>query len=259
MECAAPPHKSARRAPLRGWRAVAATLALLVLAGCATAPGGDPAANDPFESTNRAIFRVNDEFNKQVTLPVAWVYVNYLPVRVRIGVHNALQNIESPVTFANDLLQGRVTRAGETLARFVLNSSAGLGGFVDVGKMNGLPPHESDFGQTLALYGVPSGPYLVLPLIGPSTPREIAGTATDFAADPLFYLPPGWPLYVHASVIVGIHTLAPFEKHAGAILLRQKLGSSSLDPYATARQLYFEQRARDIESGRPAPPPDAAQ
>ena len=245
-----------RRVPFRGVYIAAALLALVMLAGCATAPGPD--ANDPFESANRAIFRVNDTFNKNVTLPVAWVYVTYVPGRVRLGVRNMLTNAESPVIFANDLLQGRPARAGQTLARFILNSSFGLGGLVDVGKMNGIAPHQSDFGQTLALYGVPSGPYLVLPLIGPSTPRDIAGTAADFAADPLFYLPPGWPLYVHASVIVGIHTVAPFERHAGAILLRRKLGSSSIDAYATARSLYFEQRARQIEGERPAAPPDAA-
>ena len=193
---------------LRRLRPAAALLALLALCGCATAPHNG--LNDPFEQTNRAIFRFNDKFNTNVTLPVAWVYVNYVPRRIRTGVHNVLDNVESPVTFANDLLQADVTGAGETLARFLLNSTMGLGGLVDVGKVYGLPAHESDFGQTLARYGVPSGPFLVLPLIGPSTPRDILGTGVDLVADPLFYMPAEWTLLDHTGAVIGIHTVSPF-------------------------------------------------
>jgi phospholipid-binding lipoprotein MlaA len=242
------PHAARRPA---AWMAV---LAVLVLGGCATAPHGN--AGDPFEPTNRAIYGFNTTFNTTVTLPVAWVYVNYVPGHVRKGVRNALGNLESPVTFANDLLQGEFTGAGETLARFVLNSSIGLGGLVDYAAMHGLAAHQSDFGQTLARYGVGSGPFLVLPVIGPSTPRDILGTGVDLAADPLFYVPADWPLLAHAGVVVGTHTLAPFEQNAGSIVLRRNLGQGSLDRYATMRSVYRQQRAKEIWGGLPPMPDD---
>ena len=231
-------------------------LALLLLAGCAHAPGhGGPGGHipDPFETTNRAIFGFNEKFNSTVTLPVAWVYVTYVPGRVRKGVHNALANVEAPVTIANDLLQGRIGGAGTTLLRLFVNSTVGLGGLIDVAAASGLPGHQSDFGQTLARYGVPSGPFVVLPLIGPSTPRDIVGTAADLAADPLSYVPSDWSVAGHAGAVVGIHTMLPFEQNAAAVLLRQQLAQGSLDPYASMRSAYRQQRARQIEGSAATP------
>lgn len=228
-----------------------AMVALLVLAGCAHAPPGR--IPDPFEQTNRDTFAFNRKFNSSVTLPVAWVYVNYVPGRVRKGINNALANVESPVTIANDLLQGRIGGAGTTLLRLFVNSTVGLGGLIDVARASGIPGHQSDFGQTLARYGVPSGPFLVLPLIGPSTPRDIFGTAADLVSDPLFYVPADWSWAGHVGAVVGIHTMLPFEKNAGAVLLRQQLGKDSVDPYATMRSAYRQQRARQIEGPGAAP------
>lgn len=219
----------------------------LLLAGCTMARQGD--LGDPFEQTNRATYSFNNRFNSNVTLPIAWVYVNCVPGRVRKGMHNALNNVESPVTFANDVLQGEVGRAGETLARFLVNSTVGLGGLFDVGAMHGLPRHVSDFGQTLAIYGVGSGPFLVLPIIGPSTPRDILGTGVDLIADPLLYVPADWPLLARVGTVVGIHALLPLEKNAGSIVLRRQLGQGSVDPYATMRSVYRQQRAREIQGG----------
>ena len=238
----------------RRTRPFALLVAALLLAGCATGPQGD--LGDPFERTNRATYSFNDKFNSNVTLPIAWVYVNYIPGRVRKGVHNALSNVESPVTFANDVLQGGFGRAGETLARFLLNSTIGLGGLVDVGAMHGLPRHLSDFGQTLAVYGVDSGPFLVLPLIGPSTPRDILGTGVDLIADPLLYMPADWPLLGRVGTVVGIHTVMPLERNAGTILLRSQLGQGSLDAYATMRSVYRQQREREIQGGVLVPDTD---
>jgi len=229
-------------------------LAVLALGGCATAPHGDP--GDPFEPTNRALYAFNTKFNSKITLPIAWVYVNYVPGHVRKGVRNVLANVESPVTFANDVLQGEFTRAGETLARFVLNSSIGLGGLVDYAAMHGVPRHQSDFGQTLALYGVGPGPFLVLPIIGPSTPRDILGTGADLAVNPLFYVPADWTLLAHAGAVVGTHSFAPFEQNAGSIVLRRNLGRNSLDPYATMRSVYRQQRAKEIWGSLPPMPDD---
>lgn len=236
---------------MRGLRPSAVLLGALLLAGCASAPPG--ALNDPYEHTNRAVFAFNNKFDKYVTLPIAWVYVQQLPVPIRKGVNNLLANLESPVTFANDLLQGHVGRAGETLLRFTLNSTAGLAGISDVAAKNGLPRHVSDFGQTLSVYGVNSGPFLVLPLIGPSTPRDTFGALADLAADPLVYLPPGWPLAARIGTAVGVHTAAPFEEHARSINFRNQLAGDSVDPYGTMRSVYRQQRARELEGGETPP------
>ncbi len=240
-------------APRRRLPALFAGLfAMLALAGCAGGPPGPLA--DPFEQTNRALYSFNDGFNSRITLPVAWVYVTYVPGPVRKGVRNALANAEAPSIFANDILQGEFTSAGETLGRFLLNSTAGLGGLVDIAARHGLAAHHADFGQTLARYGVGGGPFLVLPLIGPTTLRGIVGTGVDLATDPLAYVPSEWSLLGHAATVVGVHTVLPFEDNAGAVLLRQQLGKGSVDPYATMRSAYRQRRARQIE--RDTPPPD---
>ena len=229
-------------------------LVALWLAGCATAPSG--AANDPFEHTNRAIFEFNNSFNEYITLPIAWVYVYHVPAPLRHGLNNALANLESPITFTNDLLQGHVGRAGETLLRFTLNSTVGLAGTWDFAAKEGWPSHVSDFGQTLAVYGVGSGPFLMLPLIGPSTPRDTLGAGVDLLADPLFYFPADWPLWAHAVATVGVHTFGPFERHARNIFFRDQLGSQSVDPYGTMRSVYRQQREREIRGPRGPVIPD---
>ncbi|MDE2353244.1 MAG: VacJ family lipoprotein [Alphaproteobacteria bacterium] len=227
-------------------------LAALWLAGCASAPPDvvNGAIDDPFERSNRTIFAFNNTFNKYVTLPVAWIYVYHFPGPLRHGINNALANLESPVTFTNDVLQGHIGRAGETLLRFTLNSTIGLAGTWDFAAEQGFPRHVSDFGQTLAIYGVGSGPFLVLPMIGPTTARDTLGAGVDLLADPLFYLPTDWSLWAHAVTAVGVHSLAPFEKHARNIVFRNQLGGQSVDPYGTMRSVYRQQRAQEILGGR---------
>ena len=110
-----------------------------------------------------------------------------MPDFARDGVHNFLANLDSPVTFANDVLQGEVRRAGETLVRAGFNTTAGLGGLIDVADAIGIPPHTEDFGQTMAVWGFSEGPYLVLPLLGPSNPRDAVGRGVDVFFDPLTY------------------------------------------------------------------------
>ena len=214
----------------------------LLLAACSTAAP----ANDPLAPMNRVFFRVNEKFNKYVVLPAADLYLYKMPVRMRLGIHNAVANLELPVTFANDILQGEVNRAGETLGRFTLNSTAGLGGILDVAVRAGLPGNKADFGQTLAKYGVGEGPFLVLPILGPEPPRDLLGDAVDLAFDPLTWIPPSWPLAVRIGTAVGLHVVNPFEGHARNIFLRQELGKDSLDAYATMRSSYRQQRAREI-------------
>jgi len=223
----------------------------VVLAGCTTSSPEAVAANDPFEPMNRAVFRFDETFDKYIVLPVAGLYLQKLPIPLRMGLHNAIANLDQPVTFANDILQGEISRAGKTLGRLAVNSTVGLGGILDVATPAGLPAHMSDFGQTLARLGIKEGPFLVLPLIGPEPPRDLMGDVVDLALDPLTYLPASWPLGDRIGIATGLHIADPFETHARNIFLRQELEKDSLDPYATMRSAYRQLRAREISGGKP--------
>ena len=223
----------------------AAVVPALLLVSCCTQPS---APDDPFEPVNRAVFDFNESFNRHVTLPVDWVYTYQLPVGLKRPLHNVLSNLQSPVVFANELLQCRVQSAAETLARFFLNSTLGLGGLNDfAGAYAGLPPQHADFGQTLATYGVRSGPFLVLPVVGPTSARDAFGALVDVVADPLFYIPGGWSLLAHTGTVVGIETVPSFQAHANTLYLRTQLSDSSLEPYATMRSAYRQARRSELE------------
>lgn len=226
-------------------------LAALALGGCTTASQEARDANDPFEPMNRAVYRFDERFDQYVVLPTAWFYVYRMPPPIRHGLHNVLINLDLPVTFANDLLQGEFGRAGVALGRFTLNSTLGLGGVVDLASQADLPYRSADFGQTLARYGVPAGPFLVLPLIGPDPPRDLLGDGVDLVADPLFYLPPGAPFYQRFLLTASLRAGSPFEDHARNIVLRRELEKGSFDPYVTMRSIYRQLRAEEIGEGIP--------
>ncbi|MEK7246697.1 MAG: VacJ family lipoprotein, partial [Pseudomonadota bacterium] len=176
--------------PVRAVRLFAA-LALLAavppLSGCATAPDPSNAdalaeyrqINDPIEPANRVIFAFNRAIDAAILKPLAKIYRDFTPKIFQDAVGNILANLRAPVVLANDVLQGEGKRAGNTLARFVVNSTVGLGGMIDAASEMGVPRHAEDFGQTLAVWGVPEGPYLMLPLFGPSNPRDLVGLAAD--------------------------------------------------------------------------------
>jgi phospholipid-binding lipoprotein MlaA len=231
-------------------RAGAVILAASILGGCASTPEAT-AANDPFEPVNRATYRLDRLFDQYVVLTMAGVYMYYMPPPIRRGMHNVLINLDLPVTFTNDLLQGEFLDAGSSLGRFTLNSTIGLGGLVDVATPAGLPYEPADFGETLADYGVPEGPFLVLPLIGPDPPRDLAGDAVDLWIDPLFYLPSGAPLYERFAITAALRAGSPFEVHARNIVLRQELEKGSVDPYVTMRSVYRQLRQEEIDEERP--------
>jgi phospholipid-binding lipoprotein MlaA len=159
--------------------------------------------------------------------------------------------ISSSISICHDLLQGEFPEAGKSLVRLTLNSTFGLGGVVDVAKQAGLPYRPADFGQTLGVYGVSEGPFLVLPLIGPDPPRDLVGDVVDLGADPLLYLPPGEALYGRVLSAASLRTLSPFEEHARNIVLRQELEKGSVDPYVTMRSIYRQLRAEEINGGLP--------
>jgi len=223
-----------------------AVLSLAVaLSGCATTdPSGQ---NDPYEQTNRQIFDFDQKVDHAVARPVAVAYNTVMPAVARDGIHNILANLDSPVIFANDLLQGETTRGGQTLGRAVVNSTLGLGGLVDVASKIGIPRHDEDFGQTLAVWGADEGPYLVLPFAGPSNPRDIAGMGGDVAMDPFTYLRfHNYLLYDVIRAGVGVIDL-----RARNVDNLDQIERTSVDLYATTRSLYRQHRNAEIRNGAP--------
>lgn len=226
-------------------------LAALLLGACATRPpASDPEAlaeyrenNDPAEPFNRAMYRVNGVVDRNVLRPVAVGYREVVPSPVRAGVRNFLGNLRTPVVLVNDILQGQPQRAGDTLGRFLVNTTVGLGGIIDVARDNlGVPGHSEDFGQTLATFGVGEGPYLFLPILGPSNARDLAGFAAQFAVDPLTYVTGG----VATGVSLGRGALTIVDTRESVIETLDQVDRSSLDPYATIRSAYRQRRATDI-------------
>lgn len=242
-------------------RCAALILVFGLATGCATRPpADDPAAlaefeqvNDPLEPFNRAVFEVNDTLDRAVLEPVARVYRFVLPDEARDGIRSALSNLNSPVVFANDLFQFEFERAGITLGRFVINSTVGILGFIDVAEDLGLPEHDEDFGQTLAVWGVDSGPYLMLPLLGPSNPRDTAGRVVDFFLDPIGYFMQGsddddWELATARYARQGLEVIALRE---GLLDLTDELRAQSIDYYAAVRAAYRQRRASEIANAEP--------
>ncbi len=230
-------------------------LTALLLAGCAEQindPDGKP--YDPYESTNREVYDFNTYLDKTAVRPVAVAYKDNVPEPVQTGIHNVLQNLNTPYIFANEVLQADFTDAGASLGRLFLNSTLGLAGFLDAGKKAGLDPRSTGFGHTLAVYGVGHGPYLVLPLIGPSTPREAIGYAGDAAGDPIDYFIP-----FYATVLEGGTGLV--DQRSRYITQIDDLRRSSLDEYAAVRSIYLQQleatdRGQSTSGGVTADIPD---
>lgn len=235
----------------------ALALAALV-AGCATVPPKSDAeayryyqqTNDPIEPVNRVTTKVNKGIENVIFKPIAKLYNAVLPRFLRRGVTNFLRNLDTPVVFVNDLLQGKPKRAGTTLGRFLVNSTAGLGGLIDVGEKIGLPYHDEDFGQTLAVWGLGEGPYIVLPLLGPSSPRDGIGRIIDIVFDPLFWIFRAKDLDGLRIARTATDAVDTYARHVDAI---EELERSSLDYYAALRSAYRQNRADDIRDGAPPP------
>ncbi|HEY3777862.1 MAG TPA: VacJ family lipoprotein [Rhizomicrobium sp.] len=231
-------------------RNLAAALLALGAAGCATTTRPSQAAldqNDPYEAQNRQVFELNQKLDKYVALPVATFYVNTVPEPARQSIHNFLTNLDVPVTFANDVLQGDADRAADSLGRFVINSTVGVGGLIDVAQKVGVREHVSDFGETLAVYGVDSGPYLVLPVLGPSDPRDAAGYVVDIGLNPLTWI--SWRSSTYFKI--GGDVLAIIDERAQNIEALNEIERTSVDVYATERSLFRQHRAAEINHGKP--------
>ena len=232
-------------------------LAILVIAGCASTNSEEPAGtteiSDPIEPVNRVFFDFNIFMDRYLLRPVTRFYVNVVPEFLRLGVHNMLNTLGLPVVAAHDLLQGEIERFGQTVARFTVNVSLGLGVMDVAGDL--APGHDEDLGQTLAVWGVPSGPYLVLPFLGPSNIRDAIATGAETYGDP-----GGWIVREHFDDVIlysftGSRTaLNILDKRAQVLGQIEELEKTSLDFYATIRSLYSQKRRDDIRNGADSDP-----
>jgi phospholipid-binding lipoprotein MlaA len=223
--------------------------------GCATRPPADDPealadfeeANDPLEPTNRGIYAFNNALDTVVLKPAAQAYRFVLPGQVREGVHNVLANLGTPVLLSNDMLEGRPRRAGDTTMRFLINTTVGVLGIFDVAKGWGYPQHDADFGMTLALWGLPDGPFLFLPVFGPSNPRDAVGLGVNSAMDPFTWVGQGAAVRALNWSRFGLNGLDQRERHLDDI---DNIKKTALDPYATFRSLYRQHREGQIEDLR---------
>jgi phospholipid-binding lipoprotein MlaA len=230
----------------RCW-AVIAVLCLL-LSGCASTPSAEAlAANDPFEATNRDVFRLNQKLDRYFVVPTVGVYIYVVPEWGRTRVHDLLDNLSLPITFANDILQGETKRGGQTLARFTVNATVGLGGLFDPATSFHIPNHGEDFGETLAIWGLDEGPYLVLPLFGPSNPRDTTGLVADYFIDPLHWL--HYKQHLWWDVTHEYFTLLDLRSRTYKTV--QGIERSSVDFYSSTRSFYRQFRNNAIRNGRP--------
>lgn len=222
---------------------------LLPLAGCATSPTSGDASladdtNDPWEPMNRGLFKFNQGLDKAIIKPAAQGY-GKLPRNTRNSLRNVVRNLREPIVFANDVLQAKPITATKTAARFVLNSTFGLAGLMDVATQMGLEYHSEDFGQTLGVWGVPEGPYFYAPVLGPLPPRDLVGYLVDIVTNPLFWV--GEP--AAGYVQTGRMLIDGVDDRQRALNTLDILEETSIDFYATIRSLYRQNRNFLIRDG----------
>ena len=219
--------------------------ALAAVGGCATAPSS---YSDPIEPVNRAVFAFNTQLDKFLLRPAARAY-RYVPSPVRVRIGNVFSNLTEPYTVANDLLQGKFYQAGRDAGRFAINTSIGFLGLNDVAVELGLPQQREDFGQTLAVWGVPPGPYLMLPLLGPGNLRDTAGLVPQFAiGDPLSALDDS----AERWYATGLRVLDARTELLGT----DEVLELQPDRYLFLREIYRSRRQQQIHDGAPPASPD---
>ncbi|BAP89026.1 surface lipoprotein [Burkholderiales bacterium GJ-E10] len=232
--------------------AIAATSlgAVLAVGGCATVPqdaGKNPA--DPYERFNRQVYAFNDVFDRYVGKPVAKGYTDVTPKPVRTCVGNIFSNFGEIATFVDTSLEGRPHDAAVSFGRLVLNTTFGLGGCLDLGPRFGLYRNKQDFGLTMGNWGVPAGPYIVLPLLGPSTVRDTVGMAPDLLLSPVSYVSP-----MRDEYALGVAYYV--DRRAELLDATNLLEQIALDPYAFTRDGYLQMRTNLVYHGNPPRPKD---
>lgn len=222
---------------------VAATVVLIC--GCAHSPSYDPL--DPLEPANRAIYGFNETLDRYVARPVAKGYTAALPSPVRSAVGNFIDNLTYPTVIANDLLQGKFAQAGRDTGRLLLNSSYGVGGLFDPATRVGLERNDEDFGQTLGYWGIGPGWFLMLPVLGPSTNRDLVGRVGSAATSPM--------TYADTEISVPLAVLGAVEARAH-LLGTERILEQQFDRYAFVRGAYLQHRRNAVYDGSPPPEED---
>jgi phospholipid-binding lipoprotein MlaA len=224
-------------------RHVAVLLTALVLGGCAHTPPDDP--SDPLEGWNRGVYKFNTYADKYVLRPVAKGYDTVTPAPVKTGIGNFFANLFYPTVIVNDLLQLKLDQFGSDTLRFVVNTTAGIGGLFDPATRIGLEAHDEDFGQTLGYWGVGPGWYLMLPFLGPSNNRDLVGGVGDWYTNPLTYVDDE-----HEKWVIGANVLNVVHGRAG-LLGVDKMIEEQIDPYVFVRSIYLQDRLGRVYDGNP--------
>lgn len=221
-------------------RAATGAALAFALSGCASTTNNP---KDPFEGYNRAVFSFNDKVDSAVLKPTATAYRNAVPGFIQTGINNFFGNLSDVWTAANQFMQGRPAEGVNDVTRVALNTTFGLGGLIDIASMSGLPKHKEDFGQTLGVWGVSSGPYLILPLLGPSTVRDTVVLPLDRKADPWNYKDPVNVRNIGTAINV-------IDQRAGLLDASNLLEEAALDRYEFMRDGFLQRRESKLLDGR---------
>jgi phospholipid-binding lipoprotein MlaA len=233
------PNRTGPRLRLRALL-LCAILPLALLGGCAS--NGDP--RDPFEPVNRFVYKFNDGVDTIFVRPAAEIYRGVLPPIVRTGISNFFSNINDVIVALNNLLQGKINKAGSDVARIIVNTTVGVLGFVDVATKIGLEKNNEDFGQTLGYWGFGDGPYIVLPFLGPSSARDTVGWVGDYFAWPISYVDPNRD----RNALIALRFV---DARADLLEASQILETAALDPYTFMRDGYLQRRRNQVYDGNP--------
>jgi phospholipid-binding lipoprotein MlaA len=220
-----------------------ALTAIVFLGGCAAMPDGEGVEYDPWERLNRGVYHFNDVVDRAITKPIARGYTAVLPEPVRQGVTNFSRNLLTPLYSVNNFLQGKPREGTGELFRLAINSTIGIGGIFDVAAMNGIESNPEDFGQTAAVWGVPAGPFVTIPFLGPQTLRDAVLLPLDVQLDPLYH-------YEVSSVRDRLYVLRLINLRANLLPLEDLLKDSA-DPYVTVRESFLQNREFAIYDGNP--------
>ncbi|HSQ80760.1 MAG TPA: VacJ family lipoprotein [Casimicrobiaceae bacterium] len=224
-------------------RSLAALGIAALLAGCAATP---MRADDPFEPMNRASYKVHEVVDGHFVKPIAQVYVDYTPKVVQKAVSNFFGNIDDAISAINDFLQGKPDKGGNDLGRVLLNTGFGLGGLIDIASEAGIPKGNEDFGQTLGVWGLPQGPYLFIPVFGPTTVRDGTGWLIRYYIGPVGYIP-------DVPVRNTLYGLGGLDMRASLLPADKLVEEGALDPYAFIRRAYLQHRLYMQYDGKPPP------
>lgn len=226
---------------------LAAVFIAVLLGGCASTGERNP--KDPLEGFNRASYKFNDAVDRAVLKPVATGYRAVVPQFVRTGVNNFFSNIYQVNTIVNDLLQGKFRQGGEDTGRLILNTTFGIGGLIDFASVVGVPKRHEDFGQTLGVWGVKPGPYLVVPFLGPSTLRDTGGRFVD---SQFGY----WSYVDNMALRNSMFATETVNTRSNLLDAEKVLDEAALDRYVFLRDAYLQRRERAVYDGNPPKKPD---